>query len=466
MVAARRRARQPESWSQEELNPLELLLDPSNPRIEVSADADQNEIRVELLTHEHVADLARSILKYRGLIPGERIITTVERGRHVVLEGNRRVCAIQLLLNPDLIPKQFVATFPSLNDEDLRPKIALVMADVAPSRERAQYVLTLRHTVEAVRKWSPVAKMRRVGRLHDKGFDVGAIADQVEDSPGHVRKLLRQYRLLQYAIQLPRWDKGEQEQLKDQRLEPSSYLRILQVEGAPKRLGLTFDKELNISTTLPTAVFQENIHKIAKATLIKDAKGETQADTRSTIKDILGEETPGEKKQHGPPAVVSPSPSARAAAKKAALPKPPKPDRFFETLQCRIQDDASIRLTNEIRQISPGRTPTAAAFLLRSLLEVGLEYQLRKTKNWTSLIGKKPGRHPDLSDVIKHCLQTPTAFAMKNVRRTLEVLHNQKTKDYLDLIVHAQYLKVNADELNSLANKTRGVIEAIFKDEA
>jgi hypothetical protein len=467
-MANKKNAYTSETWSSEELNPLEILLDPSNPRIEVAADADQNEIRVELLTHEHIADLARSIIKYRGLIPGERIITTLERGRQIVLEGNRRICAIQLLLNPDLIPKLFARTFPRLTDEDLRPKIALVSADIAPSRERTQYVLTIRHTVDAVRKWSPVAKMRRVGRIHDKGFDVNAIADQVEDSPPHVRKLLKQYRLLQYAIQLKGWEKEEAEQLKDQRLEPSSYLRVLQVKGAPQRLGLTFDEDLNISTTLPAPTFQESIKKIAKATLIKNAKGRTEANTRSTIKDILGDETSSEKKQHGTAVIVSRSPSAKAAASKAALPKPPKPDRFFETLQCKIQDDSSIRLTNEIRQISPSRTPTAAAFLLRAILTAALEYQLEKTNNWASLVssGKKPGWHPDLSEIIQHCLQTPGVFTIRNIRRTLEVLTSQKTKDYLDLVVHAEYLKINADELNSLANKTRGVIEAILKDEA
>lgn len=465
MLTTKKKAYKAESWSHEEVSPLEILLDASNPRIEVSGDADQNEIRVELLTHEHVADLARSIIKYRGLIPGERIITTIERGRHIVLEGNRRICAVQLLLNPDLIPKQFVRTFPRLTDEDLRPRIALVSSDVAPSRERAQYVLTLRHTVEAVRKWSPVAKMRRVGRLHDKGFDVNAIADQVEDLPSHVRTLLKQYRLLQYAIQLEGWPKAEQEQLKDQRLEPSSYLRVLQVAGAPKRLGLSFDKELNISTTLPADVFQESIRKIAKATLIKDARGVTQANTRSTIKEILGEETAGERKKHGAATVVSPSPSARAAAEKTKVPRLIKPDRFFETLQCKIQDDAAIRLTSEIRQISPSRTPTAAAFLLRAILAESLEYQLKKTSNWKTLTAHKPGWHPDLGDVIQHCLRTSDVFAIKNVRRALEVLHNQKTKDYLDLIVHAQYLKINAEELTVLANKTRGIIEGILSDE-
>src|SRR5438270_831010 len=100
-MANKKKAFAPDAWATEELNPLEILLDPSNPRIEVPPDADQNEIRVELLTHEHIAELARSIIKYRGLIPGERIITTNERERQVVLEGNRRICAIQLLLNSD-----------------------------------------------------------------------------------------------------------------------------------------------------------------------------------------------------------------------------------------------------------------------------------------------------------------------------------------------------------------------------
>lgn len=79
-----------------------LLLDPRNTRIPPDRRSeDQRALLHELVQHEDVRGLAASIAKL-GLFPNERLLVMAAGRRFVVLEGNRRLAAIKLLLNPEL----------------------------------------------------------------------------------------------------------------------------------------------------------------------------------------------------------------------------------------------------------------------------------------------------------------------------------------------------------------------------
>ena len=86
------------------VSPLDLVLDVQNPRFVILTDREQADIREYLLTYEDVCKLAVSINEYGSLLPGERIVALQEDGHYVVIEGNRRTCALQLLLSRDLVP--------------------------------------------------------------------------------------------------------------------------------------------------------------------------------------------------------------------------------------------------------------------------------------------------------------------------------------------------------------------------
>src|SRR5207248_2486234 len=94
----------------------DVRLDPLNPRVDVPTHASQDVIRTALLQTEDVQQLAEGIVENGGMLPGERIIVLEEDGHHVVLEGNRRVCACQLLLDRSLIPAGSRSKFPGVDD--------------------------------------------------------------------------------------------------------------------------------------------------------------------------------------------------------------------------------------------------------------------------------------------------------------------------------------------------------------
>ena len=86
------------------INIKSLFLDSKNPRhmpIE-----NQKEIIKHMIDKEKVRELAKDIVKKGMINPLDIIGIVVENGKKIVLEGNRRVCALKLLNDPSLAPKK------------------------------------------------------------------------------------------------------------------------------------------------------------------------------------------------------------------------------------------------------------------------------------------------------------------------------------------------------------------------
>lgn len=462
------------AWKTDNLDPRKILLDVNNPRIEVDANATQDEIRLKLMEFEEVLDLARSIEKNGGLFYGERIITVVESGKHVVLEGNRRVAACQMLLNPILVPSAFKLRFPEISPET-KAQLAKLSADIAPDRETAEPILTKRHTERGVKPWSPVAKMRRAVRLLDH-LSADEVAKLLGTSTAQVKKLIRPYRLLKYAITLKDLTDGERKVLEDEKLKTNPYTRFFTLRRTKEILLVHFDSDENIVSALPAKVFKEQMKRIVRDFLIPDpTTGRPPCDTRTDPDEYFssfvnspagkasGVSTSANAKgKPGATSPASPSPQGSPPAQGAKRPKTPKASVFFENLECHIQDDKLIKLTNEIRGINHERMTIAASLLTRAIFECALVYKLQKTKRWGELI-KAEGKDPALSEIIKFCGNFNNAvFAENNICKALKSHTTVQAKNYLDAITHMKYQEADARTLESVANNLRQLIQYIL----
>ena len=85
------------------VTPLELVLDGNNPRFRFKMNPSQEDIREYMLKNEDVLVLAKKIVEMDTLMPGERLIVFFDQQNknYIVLEGNRRTCIFQMLLNRD-----------------------------------------------------------------------------------------------------------------------------------------------------------------------------------------------------------------------------------------------------------------------------------------------------------------------------------------------------------------------------
>jgi len=137
-----------------------LRFDPNNPRLPKSVDAaDVDSVLKFMLEDAGLIDLMRSIAA-QGFFPGEPLLVTdhpYEAGAYLVVEGNRRLAATKLLVNPELAPTSKKAvtavaamvTVPSLRIPCLRfPTYGAILKH-----------LGYRH-VTGVKEWEPLAKAR------------------------------------------------------------------------------------------------------------------------------------------------------------------------------------------------------------------------------------------------------------------------------------------------------------------
>ena len=89
----------------EPANPLELYFDPGNPRLRRDEQsASQERLLNVMISRFKVEELADSIVT-SGFIEFDPMIACLEDQRTIVLEGNRRLAALKLLLDPTLAPE-------------------------------------------------------------------------------------------------------------------------------------------------------------------------------------------------------------------------------------------------------------------------------------------------------------------------------------------------------------------------
>ena len=99
-----------DDWKQKQFVTTKLWLDRFNPRLpDMGKNPSEVNILQELVENDKVYDLARKITE-NGYLPDEYLIVCKEKGKCVVVEGNRCLAACKLLINPDFAPEITIAS--------------------------------------------------------------------------------------------------------------------------------------------------------------------------------------------------------------------------------------------------------------------------------------------------------------------------------------------------------------------
>jgi hypothetical protein len=123
-----------------------IYLDNDNPRH--TAIANEPDIIAHLLKKEQVKPLARSIAELGSTSPLERLALMPHprvRGGYVSLEGNRRVCALKLLSDPEKAPGEPEKRYFRGLAKKLGTGLTKAEAAIFSSRKDARPWLSLRH---------------------------------------------------------------------------------------------------------------------------------------------------------------------------------------------------------------------------------------------------------------------------------------------------------------------------------
>ncbi len=168
----------------------DLDFDRQNPRMpefNVEAGSTDAEVIQILWDAMDVRELVMSIAA-SGYFRNEPLIVTNEDGRDIVIEGNRRLAAVRLLLEPDLIDVP-VGNIPKI-DEAAKTDL-LALPTIRGSREEMWRYIGFKH-VNGPAKWSSYAKSQYIVDVRKRyGIGLDDIAKQIGDTHRTVQRLFR-----------------------------------------------------------------------------------------------------------------------------------------------------------------------------------------------------------------------------------------------------------------------------------
>ena len=184
----------------------ELLLDPDNPRLpEELQGGPQGELLTYLNNEAVLDELVRS-LNDNGFFDHEPLIAhPSDRGRYVVLEGNRRLAALKVILGePDALDQ---GIYPVLDSPPSKQRIAelrQVPVYVVDDRDEVHRYLGFRH-IGGIKTWSAEAKARYLLQESEKAAERNAenpfllVARRVGSNTQGVRNSYTALALLRHA---------------------------------------------------------------------------------------------------------------------------------------------------------------------------------------------------------------------------------------------------------------------------
>jgi hypothetical protein len=458
------------TWSEKFVAVTSLWLDPENPRIPTGSTAlDQRALIEELVAHDDVMALAKEFAE-RGYAPVESLIGHVEEdGKTYVLEGNRRLAALKLLLSPDSAPdsvaKRVRTLAKSVNPEAIR-KVRVLFA---PTREAAAPLIMQKHTRNQVEKWDPLMQARFYRTLAKGGLTPATLASTYGSTPGDIAKFLRTDAAYEIARLIPLPEAVRTIVHDPRQFQVSALERLMDMPLARKTLGFDFDQDGSVRGAVEKPEFSKGFVRV-----ISDiAKGDLTTRKINTVDDLkvylseIQHDLPNLKKKGT--FTVADFAQAPSTSTTAASSTPNKPARPSQTGQrrsasvipsgvsCTVKNERIREIFAELKSLPVEKKPNASAVLFRILVELSIGHYLEKTKKIRPLLdtAKKKGKpndwFPALRQMLDALLKDPDLSIPTMARKRLGKLVSDKTSslsvDGLDAFVHSPFTPPTAREL-------------------
>lgn len=188
-----------------------LQLDHQNPRlIGESENASDEFIIGRLYRSADLGELLQSI-SANGYMDIEPLIVMHEdpqskEGNLIVLEGNRRLAALRLLREPELVntikqSENLPIPIPTIGEQQ-RDTLNRVSVYYVPNREAARSFIGFKH-INGPAKWDAYAKAQFAAEWYksecDKGVDLESIANAIGDSHSTIKRMVFAVYVLEQA---------------------------------------------------------------------------------------------------------------------------------------------------------------------------------------------------------------------------------------------------------------------------
>lgn len=469
-------------WKDKILSVPNLLLDSENPRLpEAEETLSQNELIAELIKHEKIYDLAKNISE-KGYFPVEALIGVEKENKVHVLEGNRRLAALKLLISPDIAPDSQRKKFKILADKIDANSIKNIKVTIAPSRQAATPVIMSKHTEQQIAKWIPIQQAKFYKQLSESGQSIDDIALECATSTREVAEYLQSYDMYQVAccLDLP---EDIANIVRDSRRFPiTTFERLYRQSDVQKFLSIGFDKQKKLVGNVNPEEFKKGLSKMVTDVATKDIDSRAVNDKKG-ISNYLSKikEFKPNKRRKGqftaesiiadtmPDSIPKQSSKAPAVKKRRAF-KALIPPSF----KCAIDNQRINAIFLELRKLHVDQYPNAVAILLRCLLDMSMSHYLDKTGLLRDVIKKvtkgqpcKKTWHPTLKQMLNYILEQRSEFNLNpQAIKTIQALTSRKdtilSSDTLDYYVHNQYYWPSENELRTLWDALSEIFKIIL----
>lgn len=476
-------------WKKKDLYVTSLQLDPQNPRIPPTPAAlQQRDLVHELVEHNKIDELAREI-SAKGYYPIEALIGLEEEdGKTYVLEGNRRLCALKLLIQPELAPEKYLKRFRNLGASIDIEKLKKVLVLLAPTREAAAPLIMQKHTLVQVQKWSRIMQARFYRGLVRDGVPLDEVAKEYGVPLSEITKNLRIDTLytVACAIELP-------EEIRNVVHDPhefkiSSLERLFDVPKARELLGIEFDAFGKLKGKFDKSEFTKALARFLNDAVREDMDTRTlntADDVAAYVAEVLGvtvgappiTRTPDTFTDDDltPPAPTPAKPTnPKVQPRKTTKPKPVSPFLIPRGMQCSVANHRIQEVFGELRKLRIDEYPNAVGILLRVLLDLSVSHYMDKSGEIQRLLakaiasGKAKDWYPTLSQMLADISQNSSVplspLARKKLNKMVSDQHSLINVNLLDGFAHNRFELPTARDLRGLWDTFEGILQVTLKE--
>jgi ParB-like chromosome segregation protein Spo0J len=200
-----------------ELDISVLDLDPTNPRFGNPAASVKQPALIRAIVEEFGVDDVISSIAVNGYIEAEPLVVSPEvNGRHIVVEGNRRLAAMLLLSGDDRAAAydDFAKKYRKLHTNNGSPSynpVPCIEYGKASEKDLLSY-LGVRHIV-STKDWDSYAKAIWINRVStDHGLGIDDISTMIGDKNNTVKRLLEGFKFMDQLLRAGEYDPAKQSQ--------------------------------------------------------------------------------------------------------------------------------------------------------------------------------------------------------------------------------------------------------------
>lgn len=363
---------------------------------ETSARAPR-EIIQYLFDHDKALEVAESITD-RGYFPNEPLLAIEDGGRHVVLEGNRRLAALKALREPGLLEgplrRRVERLAKRISDWQALSKVPVT---IAPNRRSTDRQIAGRHVGTPVLAWQAENRASFILEKLDEGYKNNDLRDELGFTLADIQQARQTRAIADMArsLNLPEEVKAK---LDNPRAKLFTTLeRVFDSSVGREFLLVEPDPDHGLRGTTTKTEFVRGFSKlVSDVALGKESSRtlNTNENIRSYFEKWNSEERPGKKRGSFVPADVI---EGRSVASPSGKPEPAssskKPKQISTTvlprdLKVRFGNDRLIDIRGELAKLKRKDYPNAGAVLLRVFFELAVVNYLERRGELPAIIAR------------------------------------------------------------------------------